>query len=107
MVPYIKEFLQGLHAKTGLACSLIIGGPTLASQGDISVVHVHEGCTAGSHPLNFRSYVHELFQSSLVPVFVEFLKKVYHVYFSPSMEIQMTDYGCSVLISRLKGTIQA
>ncbi|KAF9515425.1 hypothetical protein BS47DRAFT_1361002 [Hydnum rufescens UP504] len=74
MIPFITEFMCDLRTLTGMSCSVIVGGPSLATEGELTVTHLHEGKTVGDQP---GSHVHNLFLSSIIPSYVEFLKLVY------------------------------
>jgi len=38
---------------------------------------MHQGSTAGAHPVDFNTFAGTLFQEQVTPKFIEFLKKVY------------------------------
>ncbi|KAF9514025.1 hypothetical protein BS47DRAFT_1361988 [Hydnum rufescens UP504] len=77
MIPFITEFMHDLRMLTGMLCSVIVRGPSLATEGELTVTHLHEGKTIGDQPLDFGSHAHNLFLSSIIPSYVEFLKLVY------------------------------
>ncbi|KAF9504607.1 hypothetical protein BS47DRAFT_1401232 [Hydnum rufescens UP504] len=70
---YVTVFMKELATGSGLSCTLLIGGPSLNTQGDISVTHVHHGVTAGENPMDFGTHSRMLFHETLIPAYIDFL----------------------------------
>ncbi|KAF9510302.1 hypothetical protein BS47DRAFT_1396045 [Hydnum rufescens UP504] len=74
---YVMVFMKELATASGLSCTLLIGGPLLNTQGDISVTHIHHGVTARENPMDFGTHSRTLFHETLIPAYIDFLQLVY------------------------------
>ena len=45
---------------------------------------IHKGETKEDHPLDFGSFAHELLNDTMIPKYIEFLRKLFRKYYSIS-----------------------
>ncbi|KAF9516518.1 hypothetical protein BS47DRAFT_1360181 [Hydnum rufescens UP504] len=74
---YLQEVATVMTSQTGFSISILARGPLPITNSEIVTSHVHKGQILGTHPLNFGSYAHDMFDGVIMPKFNGFLHQAF------------------------------
>ncbi|KDR67147.1 hypothetical protein GALMADRAFT_1358709 [Galerina marginata CBS 339.88] len=74
---FMQPILDLVVEFTGMRVTFMMGGPEPATQGRMNIIALHSGLTKGPVKVNFGQAESEAFQSKVVPVFSDFLRKCF------------------------------
>ncbi|KAF9514328.1 hypothetical protein BS47DRAFT_1392599 [Hydnum rufescens UP504] len=74
MHPFLEQVAEIVSINTGFAIMILCGGPSPTANGNLVT---SQGKTVEDHPLDFRSFAHELFNDAIMPKYSEFVNVVY------------------------------
>ncbi|KAJ3489902.1 hypothetical protein NLJ89_g11484 [Agrocybe chaxingu] len=77
LVRFMQPILDLTSEATGLAITVMAGGPEPAHAGRLNVISVHAGKTPGDIKMNFGARNDCVIESFFVPIFGSFLQKLY------------------------------
>ncbi|KAH7904749.1 hypothetical protein BJ138DRAFT_1018673 [Hygrophoropsis aurantiaca] len=74
---FVEPIIELVSAATGMQVSFVAGGPEPADGGRLNIISAHSHINRNGSTLSFGSTERQGYKSSFVPLFAQYLKKVY------------------------------